>query len=186
MDAKELLLGRESAARLQDPAPSEAEFETIFQSALRAPDHGKLRPWRFVLIQGAARERFGEVTASVLKAKQPDIAPDMLVRERAKALRAPAIVVVAARVQASAKIPEIEQMMSAGAAAQNIMLASHALGYGAMWKTGDPAYDPDVKKALGLEPTDAIVGFIYVGTRVGPAPPSVRPAPEGFVTVWNG
>jgi nitroreductase len=184
MDALGLLLERESAVRLQDPAPSDAEFDTIFRSAMRAPDHGKLRPWRFLLFRGAAREKFGEIMADACKARDPEASPDMLAREKAKPLRAPAIVVVAARVQESAKIPQIEQVLSAGAAAQNIMLAAHALGYGAQWKTGDPAYDAQVKKALGLETTDAIVGFIYVGTRAGGSAPGVRPTPEGFVTVW--
>lgn len=186
MDALGLLLGRESALRLEEPAPSEAAFDAIFRSAVRAPDHGKLRPWRFVLIKGDARERFGEVLAETLKARRPDATPEMLARERQKALRAPAIVVVAARVNANARIPVIEQILSAGAAAQNIMLAAHALGYGAMWKTGEPAYDDSVKQALGLEAADAIVGFLYLGTRVGGSAPGARPVPEDFVQVWQG
>lgn len=186
MDALELLHTRESAPRLSDPAPSESELAAIFKSASRAPDHGRLRLWRFVVIRGEARERFGEVMAKSLKSRQPDVAPEMLARERAKALRAPIIVAVAARVQAGGKIPEIEQILSAGAAAQNIMLAAHALGYGATWKTGEAAYDAKVKEALGLQATDAIVGFLYVGTRAGGLSPLPRPAPEDFVTEWRG
>ena len=186
MDALGLLLGRESALKLEEPGPSESAFDAIFRSAVRAPDHGRLRPWRFVLIKGEARERFGELLAETLKAREPAATPEMLARERQKALRAPAIVVVAARVNSSARIPVIEQILSAGAAAQNIMLAAHALGYGAMWKTGDPAYDDRVKQALGLEATDAIVGFLYLGTRAGGAAAAARPQPEDFVRVWEG
>ena len=109
----------------------------------------------------------------------------MLSRERAKALRAPLIIVVAARTQVC-KIPQIEQVLAVAAAAQNIMLAAHALGFGAMWKTGDPAYDDSVKSALGLETTDSIVGFLYLGTADGTSLPAVRPLPEQFVTEWTG
>ena len=186
MDALELLHSRESSPRLGDPAPDQSALAAIFKAAARAPDHGRLRPWRFVVIRGAARERFGEVMAQSLAARQSDATADMLARERAKALRAPVIVAVAARIQTGGKIPEIEQILSAGAAAQNIMLAAHALGYGATWKTGEPAYDPQVKAALGLQTTDAIVGFLYIGTRAAPASPLPRPAADDFVTEWHG
>jgi len=185
MDALELLHTRESVGRLQDPAPTDAALAAIFKAAARAPDHGRLRPWRFVVIRGAARERFGDVMAESLKSRQPDVAPEMLERERAKALRAPLIVAVGVRVQADGKIPEIEQILSGGAAAQNIMLAAHALGYGAAWKTGEPAYDAKVKEALGLQGSDAIVGFLYLGTPMGGPSPLPRPAPEDFVTEWK-
>jgi nitroreductase len=185
MDALELLHTRQSAGKLQDPGPDDMELAEIFRSAVSAPDHGRLRPWRFVVIREEARERFGELMAATLRSRRPDTTPEMLDRERAKPLRAPLIVVVAARVQAG-KIPEIEQVLAVGAAAQNIMLAAHALGFGAMWRTGDLAYDASVKTALGLEPTDAIVGFIYLGTHAGSPPPSVRPVPEQFVTEWTG
>lgn len=186
MDALELLLGRDSAVRLQEPGPDNEALDAIFQSALRAPDHGRLRPWRFVVIPRDKRARFGEVLAESLRSRQPHATPEMLARECQKALRAPVIVVVAARTQASDKIPEVEQIISAGAAAQNIMLAAHAQGYGAMWRTGEPAYDPAVKQALGLEPTDAIIGFLYIGTRAGGSSPLPRPVAEEFVTTWRG
>ena len=186
MDALELLLGRDSALRLEAPGPDPAALDTIFRSALRAPDHGRLRPWRFVVIPEEARERFGEVLAASLQRREPNVTPESLARERQKALRAPVIVVVAARLKTSEKIPEVEQIVSAGAAAQNVMLAVHALSFGAMWRTGAPAYDPAVKQALQLHPNDAILGFIYIGTRVGGASPLPRPVPEDFVSVWRG
>ena len=153
---------------------------------MRAPDHGRLRPWRFIAIRGEALNRFGDVLADTLQARSPAATPDMLVRERAKALRAPLIVAVAAHVQRGGKIPEIEQVLSSGAAAQNIMLAAHAMGYGAMWKTGDPAYDPRVKQALGLDADDAIVAFIYLGTNTGGPRPTPRPTAQEFLTEWRG
>lgn len=181
-----MLLSRESALRLQDPGPDAAALETIFRSALRAPDHGRLRPWHFIVVPPERRQHFGEVLAESLRRREPNAPPEALERERQKALRAPLIIVVAARLKASEKIPEVEQIISAGAAAQNIMLAAHALGYGAMWRTGAPAYDEYVKQALGLEPAAAIIGFLYLGTRAGGASPVPRPAPEEYVAVWQG
>jgi nitroreductase len=96
------------------------------------------------------------------------------------------IVVVAARVRKGHKIPEIEQIASASAAAQTIMLAAPALGYGAVWKTGAPAYDPAVKTALGLGEDDDIIGFLYIGTRTGGSAPFPRPEARDFVTNWAG
>lgn len=186
MDALNLLLGRDSALKLQEPGPTEEALDVMFRSAVPAPDHGRLRPWRFIVITCDQRERFGELMADLLRAREPDATPDMLSRERKKALRAPVIMVVAARTKPRDKIPEVEQLVSAGAAAQNIMLAAHALGYGAMWKTGASAYDVKVKQTLGLEPTDAIIGFIYIGTRVGGSSPLPRPAPGDFVSIWRG
>jgi nitroreductase len=186
MDALDLLLTRESALKLDAPAPSEADLDTIFQSAVRAPDHGRLRPWRFVVIEGDKRARFGELMAEAMRRKDPGTNDEMLARERAKALRAPTIVVAAARVQQGHRIPACEQLAAAAAATQNIMLAAHALGYGAMWKTGEPAYDAGVKMALGLNADDEIMGFLYLGTSVGVSSPAARPSARDQVSVWAG
>ena len=186
MDALDLLTTRESALKLESPAPSAAELDRMFESAVRAPDHGRLRPWRFVVIESAQRGRFGDLMADAARRKAPDTSAEMLDRERAKALRAPTIVVAAARVQKGHRIPAIEQLTAAAAATQNIMLAAHAMGYGAMWKTGEPAYDAGVKTALGLEVDDEIVGFLYLGTRTGGTSPAPRPAARDQVTVWAG
>jgi nitroreductase len=186
MDAMELLLSRESALKLEPPGPDEAALDAIFASAVRAPDHGRLRPWRFVVIPEAKRAAFGDVMADCLRRAQPDAPADMLERERAKAMRAPIIVVAAAHVQKGHKIPEVEQLAAAIAAAQNIMLAANAQGYGAMWKTGAPAYDAGVKQTLGLAADDDIVGFIYLGRQVGAGIQVPRPAAEEFVSVWAG
>lgn len=186
MQAIDALLKRRTAKALTDPAPDEGALELLLESAARAPDHGRLRPWRFIVIRGAARERLGELMADQLQRKQPGASAESLQRERQKALRAPLIIVVAAVRNASAKVPEIEQILSAGAAAQNIMLAATALGFGAMWKTGDAAYDDAVKVALGLEPKDAIVAFLYLGTAPADAvPPPARGQWHDRVAHWS-
>lgn len=172
MQAIDALLKRRSAKTLAEPAPDDGALELLLECASRAPDHGRLRPWRFIVIRGAARERLGDLMAGQLRRKQPDASPESLQRERQKPLRAPLIIAVAAVRDAAARIPPIEQILAAGAAAQNIMLAAPALGFGAMWKTGDAAYDDTVKVALGLAAADAIVGFVYLGTAPADAVPA--------------
>jgi nitroreductase len=186
MDALDLMLSRESALKLESPGPSGRELERIFESAVRAPDHGRLRPWHFVVINEEQRTAFGALMADALRRRDPSVSEAELQRERDKAFRAPVIVVVAAKVRRGHKIPEIEQIASASAAAQTIMLAAPALGYGAVWKTGAPAYDPTVKTALGLAADDDIIGFLYIGTRTGGSSPIPRPEARDFVTTWAG
>jgi nitroreductase len=186
MDALDLMLSRESAMKLVSPGPSAAELEQIFNSAVRAPDHGRLRPWHFIVITSEQRERFGQVMADCLRRRDPSVSEAELQRERDKALRAPTIVVVGAKIKKGHKIPEVEQIASASAAAQTIMLAAPALGYGAVWKTGAAAYDPVVKVALGLTADDDIVGFLYIGTAAGGPSPIPRPEAKDFVTTWAG
>jgi len=185
MQAIDALITRRSATALTDPAPDEPALQLIFSSAVRAPDHGRLRPWRFVVVRGAARGPFGELLAEHLRRTQPAASAATLTRERDKAFRAPLIIVVAAHVNPAVKIPPIEQTLSAGAAAEHIMLASAALGFNAMWKTGGAAYDATVRQALGLEPGDAIVGFLYIGTEAARAS-----VPRGewrdLVREWHG
>lgn len=186
MDAMKLLLERASALKLQEPGPTQEDLDAILRSALRAPDHGRLRPWHFIVIAGEARARLGMLLAESLKAREPNTTREMLDREQQKALRAPVIVVVVARIKPSAKIPEVEQIVSAGAAAEHIMLAAQALGYGAMWRTGEPAYDVHVKAGLRLQASDAIIGIIYIGTPAMTPRELSRLELSGFVTRWQG
>lgn len=187
MQAIDVLIGRRSARTLMEPAPDEGALELLLECAARAPDHGRLRPWRFIVIRGAARERLGELMADQLRRKLPGASAETLQRERQKPLRAPLIVVVAAVCDAAARIPAIEQVLAAGAAAQNMMLAATALGFGSMWKTGDAAYDDTVKAALGLAAPDTIVGFLYLGTAPADAvPPPARAQWRDRVSDWKG
>lgn len=185
MDAIEALRSRYSGRALKEPAPSGAALENILESAVRAPDHGRLRPWRFILIESAQREAFGKLLADCAQRARPSLTPDALERERQKAFRAPLIIVVAAILVPEAKIPAIEQVLSAGAAAQNIMLAAFAQGFNAMWKTGDAAYDEQVKRAFGLAPKDSIVGFLYLGTETAEPPALPRPSWREKTQIWN-
>ncbi len=186
MDALDLMLNRESALKLEAPGPSAAELDRMFVSAVRAPDHGRLRPWHFVVIDADQRAAFGQVMADALRRRDASVPEGELQRERDKAFRSPVIVVVTAKVNRGHRIPEIEQVASASAAAQTIMLAAPALGYGAVWKTGAAAYDPVVKLALGLAAEDDIIGFLYIGTRAGGSSPVPRPDARDVVTTWTG
>jgi nitroreductase len=185
MQAIDALVARRSATALTEPAPDAGALELMFASAVRAPDHGRLRPWRFLVVRGAARARFGELLAAHLARTQPAASAESLQRERDKAFRAPLIIVVAAHINESVKIPPIEQTLSAGVAAGNIMLAALALGYNAMWKTGGAAYDVEVRQSLGLGPSEAIVGFLYVGSEAA-RPSSVRGEWRDLVREWDG
>lgn len=175
MQAIDLLLQRTSGRTLTEPAPTPAALELMFASAARAPDHGKLRPWRFVVIDAAARAAFGDLLAARLQRTHPAMNAEALQRERQKAFRAPLIVVVAAHTTPGVKIPVIEQLLSAAAAAHCLLLAAAALGFAGVWKTGAAAYDDTVKAALGLAAQDVIVGFVYLGSEAaGAAPPATR------------
>jgi nitroreductase len=181
MDALQAINSRVSAVKLTTPGPTREHLQTILKAGTRAPDHGRLAPWRFIVIEGAAREKLGDAMAEMHRQRFPDSTDDELQRERQKAMRAPTIVAVGAHTRHTGKVPEIEQVLAAGAAVQNMFLVAHSLGYGAMWKTGAPAYEPSIKRLLGLQETDQIVAFLYIGT-VATAGPYVESTLEGVVT----
>jgi nitroreductase len=164
MDVIDALLSRVSPSKFCDPAPTAEQLDRILAAAKSAPDHGRLQPWRFVIIEGPARAKLGEILARSLQRREPEASETMLDAERAKAMRAPTIVVVAASIVDHPRIPEIEQIAAVAAASQNVLLAAHGMGLGAVWKTGDAAYDPIARDELGLGRTDRIVAFLYVGT----------------------
>ena len=149
---------------LGEPGPSEQEIETLLKVASRVPDHGKLVPWRFILIQGEARGRLGEVMASAFQADNPGAGAEQVAAERERFTQAPLVVAVVSRVVPHVKIPDWEQVLSAGAACMNLLTAANALGYGASWLTGWGAFDRRVLDALGLKPGERIAGFIHIGT----------------------
>jgi nitroreductase len=154
---------RASALKLIEPGPTRAHLEQIMRAGVRAPDHGRLRPWRFVVLEGAAREKLGDAMARLSLVKFPQSTPEQLDGARRKVLRAPTIVVVAARIT-QGKIPEVEQVAAVAAGVENMVLVAQALGYGTMWKTGTAAYDAQTKTMLGLAAQDHIVAFLYLGT----------------------
>jgi nitroreductase len=153
---------------------------------MRAPDHGKLRPWRFFVVRGDARERLSELFVAGVKRREPGATEAQIEKEREKPLRAPVTIAVVAKIVAGHKIPEIEQTLSAGAAAMNILNATHALGFAAKWVTGANCYDPDFKREFGLDSTDRLIGFIHIGTPLETAAPAERPDAAEFVVEWIG
>jgi nitroreductase len=176
-DALELLTTRRSfkAVELLAPGPSAAEIGTLITVASRVPDHGKLAPWRFIVFEGAARRAAGEAIAAAFRSKYPDAKPEQVEDERGRLARAPLVIAVVSRAAPHVKIPEWEQVLSAGAAAMNLVTAARALGYGANWSTEWYAYDRAVLDALGLQPHERIAGFIHIGRP--PGPPADRPRP---------
>jgi nitroreductase len=149
---------------LGEPGPSEQDIETLLTVAARVPDHGKLVPWRFILIQGDSRRRLGEILATAFQADNPDATAEQVATERGRFAQAPLVVAVVSRVVPHVKIPDWEQVLSAGAVCMNLLNAATALGFGASWLTGWAAFDRRVLDALGLSAEERIAGFIHIGT----------------------
>jgi len=155
---------RTSAARLAEPGPGPEDLARLLQAAARAPDHGRLKPWRLIVLKDAVREAFTAAAAEAKRVRLPAMTAEQVAAEREKMNRSPTIVVIGCAVnRVQTKIPEIEQVVAVGAAAQNLFLAAHDMGYGVMWKTGAAAYDAAVKATIGLGPDDHIVGIMHLG-----------------------
>jgi nitroreductase len=188
MQILEAIRSRRSIGKVTDQQPTRAQIEAILDAATWAPNHHLTAPWRFVVIAGEERERFGKVTAgSKLKRLIAEGRPIEGEEEAliAKALRAPVIIAVGVEPSEGPKVVEIEEIEAGAAAVQNMLLAAHALGLGAQWRTGDPAFDPAVATYLGLSERGRIIGFVYVGY---PAVEKQRAkhVPFDQVTTWRG
>jgi nitroreductase len=179
------LLSRASTGELTTPGPNPTEITQMLEAAVRAPDHGKLRPWRFIVIQGDARERLADLFVEAFTRREPAALPAQIEKERAKPLRSPLTVALIISVTEGHKIPVVEQVLSAGAAALNILNAAHALGYGAKWVTGANCYDPWFLQRFGVKGADQLAGFIHIGTPRTP-PQTDRPDPAEFTSEWTG
>jgi nitroreductase len=186
-DAIELLKTRRSisASFLGPPGPGKAELDEIFAIAARVPDHGKLTPWRFIVFEGDARIAAGAALAELFKRQHPDAAAKQLDDERRRLAQAPLVVAVVSKAAPHPKIPEWEQVLSAGNAAMNLVLAAHAMGYAAHWTTGWIAYDPAAAELLGLNSGERFVAIIHIGTSTVPAVDRPRPAVADIVTYWR-
>jgi nitroreductase len=186
MDALDLLLNRVSVPRLIEPAPDAAQREILFSAALRAPDHGQLRPFRFLTIEGEARERMGSLLAEALQHGGAEVEQKALDKARNGPLRAPLVVVVIARLQDHHKVPKSEQFITAGCAAHGVLLAAYALGIGAVWRTGELSFSPVVAKGLGLAEDEQVIAFLYLGTPQNPPRVAGKVEVVDFVSEWQG
>lgn len=180
------ILGRVSSPRLCEPAPSADHVRQILQCAVQAPDHGRLKPWQFIVVSGAGLQRLGQI---FVDAKRAEVGPDLDEKTAEKLLsmpsRAPMIVIACAKVTIGHKVPEQEQFLAVGAAVQNMQLAARELGYGAMWRTGEMSEHAFVKAALGLKDADGIVAFLYLGTKATEDRISTEGDIENCVEYWD-
>jgi nitroreductase len=167
---------------LVGPGPSPADLDTLLTIASRVPDHGKLTPWRFIVFEGESRLKAGEAIVAAFVAKYPDSKPEQIEFERRRLARAPLVIAVVSRAAPHVKIPEWEQVLSSGAAAMSLVIAAHALGFGATWITEWYAYDRSVLDALGLGPHEKIAGFVHVGRPTQAPDDRPRPALADIVT----
>jgi nitroreductase len=145
------------------PGPPPEEIEALLTIASRVPDHGKLSPWRFLLFEGAARDRAGAIAAEILKSDDPAISEARRLAEVTRFSRAPLVIAIISRAAPHVKIPEWEQVLSAGAVCMNLVTAANAMGYVTAWLTEWCAYDRRFCEAIGLGAAEKIAGFVYIG-----------------------
>jgi nitroreductase len=169
-------------AELIGPGPSPADLDTLLSIASRVPDHGKLAPWRFIVFEGEAQLKAGAAIAAAFVSKYPDAKPEQIEFEHRRLARAPLVIAVVSRATPHVKIPEWEQVLSSGAAAMSLVIAAHALGFGAAWITEWYAYDRGVLDALGLTPHEKVTGFIHIGRPTHAPEDRPRPALADIVT----
>lgn len=173
------------AFQMCEPGPSRTEIEDMLRLAVRVPDHGKLAPWRFIVYRGAERVKIGEQLLAMALVKKPDLSDEMIEVERTRFTRAPVVIAVVSTAASHAKIPEWEQMMSAGAVCLNLLMAANAHGYFSNWLTEWFAYDSDAHPLLGIAESEKVAGFIHIGSSTFPVVERPRPAIDD-VTSWVG
>ena len=167
------------------PGPTDEQLSAMLAAAVHVPDHGRLTPWRFLRIAGPARAKLGELLARRQLERDPDAPAAVVEKDRGRFAHAPLVLGVVAALTPGHKIPEQEQLLSAGCVCFSLLQAAHALGFGAQWLTGLAAYDEAIGAALGLGPNERVVGFIHVGTAAEPAPERPRPDPRLLLTDWS-
>ena len=187
MKTLEAIHTRQSVGKVKPDLVPRDVIEKLLSAAVQAPNHYKVRPWRFVVLTGVARERLGEVMAQAFLDKFPDLPSDAqskaLEKERSKPLRSPVLIAVGVDKPVESKVIEIENVCATAAACQNLLLAAHELGLAAKWRTGDPAFDPKVKQFLGFEPEQHLIAFLYIGYPEGDPESVERPLFEDR-TIW--
>jgi nitroreductase len=183
VEVLEAIHTRQSIGQVKPDAVSRELIEKILSAAVQAPNHYKVRPWRFVVLTGAGREKLGEAMAQATKAAKPEATEEELQKDRQKPLRAPVVIAVAVDKPALTKVKEIENICATAAAVQNMLLAARALGLAAMWRTGPSATDPAIKQFFGWEADQNLIGFVYIGYPQSEPTPPARPSFEDR-TVW--
>lgn len=171
---------------LAAPGPDRSTLQAMLALALRVPDHGKLAPWRYLVIEGEARETLSAALVQRFLEREPGATEAAIAKERQRFLHAPVIVTVIARTTPNHKIPVQEQLLSAGAVCFQLLLAAQAHGYGAQWLTGWAAYDPGIARQLGLTEHESVIGFLHLGTAREPGPERPRPALADHLAWWTG
>lgn len=185
MDILEQLLSRQSHNKLTEPGPTDEQLEVMFKAALRAPDHALLKPWRYRIYSGHGRERLAEYFVQAAKQSSPDISAEKLTKVRAKPMRAPMVIVASVCVTEHPKVPEIEQVLSGGASVQNLLMAAHFQGVGAIWRTGEIAFNQHFMNLLGCAENEKIIGFIYLGKEIGERRPLKLAEISDYVTRFD-
>ncbi|MEO7073366.1 MAG: nitroreductase [Rhodanobacter sp.] len=187
-DALALLRQRHStpSRQLGEPAPDEATLQALLTAAVRVPDHGKLVPYRLIRLEAGGKQAWGERLAELAQRKHPQLSPVKLEKERTRYSFAPLVIVVVARLQTHGKVPEIEQKLSAGCVAHNLLLGASALGFGAQWLTGWAAYDREAAALLGLDDNEHVIGFVHIGTPQTETPERERPTLADVVSTYQG
>ena len=183
MDIFEAVQNRQSVSKVRPDPVSRELIEEVLSAAVQAPNHFRVRPWRFVVLAGNARQQLGDVMARSLLARKPESPDSALEAERARPLRAPVLIAVGVDRPSEPKVSEIENICAAAAAVENMLLAAHALGLGAMWRTGPAAEDLAVKEFLGFEPDQHLIAFVYIGYPEAESGPVIRPS-FADRTVW--
>lgn len=184
----DFMLNRISAPipELREPAPTDAEIETLIRIASRVPDHGRLAPWRFILYRGDARVRIGEKLAALAEGREGPLTEGRRQQELARFSRAPLVIGVISSPKENPKIPQWEMFLSGGAAAMNLVIAANAMGYATNWITNWYSDVEEGRRILGLAPHERVVGFIHVGTYSGVAPERPRPDAAALYADYAG
>lgn len=181
----DMLLSRASTDVLQEPAPCGEQLELILSTALRAPDHGKLRPWRYIIVEGDARSAFAREVVAALQRRTPDLADEKKQKVFKRFSQAPALIILGMALRDGHKIPLSEQMMAVAAGAMNILNSLHAEGFGGVWVSGAYCEDPALICRLGLGPTGKLAGVLMVGTPRGPEKRVRRPDIKNYMAYWH-
>ena len=183
MDTLEAIQTRHSIAKVKPEAVPRATIEKLLHAAVQAPNHYRVRPWRFVVLTGKSRQALGEVLAQAQKKQNPELPEAGMEIERTKPLRAPVLIAVGVDKPADPRVLEIENICAVAAAVENLLVAAHAEGLGAMWRTGSAARDPEVKRFLGFTADQELISFVYIGYPDLTPPATERPSFEDR-TVW--